>query len=185
MIVGLCGRARHGKDTIADYLVSNYKFQKYSFANPLKRGCMELFGFTEEQVFGELKEVVDPLWGCTPRQMLQVLGTELLQLHVQEYIPSFKENIGRKVWVKCFNRYYNNTENKNITIADVRFDHEVEGIKSLGGIIIKVLRPGMVDGDLHASEVGIDNISYDHLIINDGDLNDLYLKIDNILNANK
>jgi len=182
-VVGLLGRKRHGKDTIADYLSAKYGYEKYSFANPIKRGCMELFGFTEEQVFGDLKDEIDPLWGCTPRLILQVLGTELLQYDVQQYIPSFKEQIGRKIWVKSFNRYYSNNPDKNVSIADVRFIHESEEIKALGGIIIKVVRPGMPDGDFHASEVEIDQMEYDHLIINDGSLESLYSKIDAIMNG--
>jgi hypothetical protein len=183
MIVGLLARKRHGKDTVADYLVSNYGYEKYSFANPIKRGCMELFGFTEEQVFGDLKEVVDPLWGCTPRSILQVLGTELLQYDIQQYIPSFKDQIGRKVWVKSFNKYYTNNPDKNISIADVRFIHEADEIKTLGGIIIKVVRPGMPDNDSHASEVELDEIEFDHLVLNDGTIADLYSKINTIMNG--
>jgi len=183
MVIGILGRKRHGKDTIADYLVSKYGYDKYSFATPLKRGCMELFGFTEEQVFGNLKDEVDPLWGCTPRLMLQVLGTELLQYDIQRYIPSFKDDIGRKVWLKCFNRYYTANPEKNLTIADVRFFHESEEIKALGGIIIKVVRPGISDDDFHASEVEIDRMEYDHLIVNDGSLESLYSKVDTIMNG--
>ena len=40
---------------------------------------MEMFGFTEDQVFGDAKDVIDPVWGVTPRLVLQVLGTELMQ----------------------------------------------------------------------------------------------------------
>ena len=180
-LVALLGKKRHGKDTVADYLGSKYGYEKYSFANPLKRGAMEMFGLTEEQVFGDQKEVIDPLWGCTPRQILQVLGTELLQFDIQNHIASFKE-IGRLVWVKNFIRFYQNNPGKNLSIADVRFIHEASTIKELGGIVIKVVRPGMPDADLHASEVEIDVIEYDHLIINDGSLQDLYDKVEAILN---
>jgi hypothetical protein len=179
MVVGIVGRKRHGKDTVADYLAQKYGFEKYSFANPLKRGAMEMFGFTEEQVFGDLKDVIDPVWGCTPRQVLQVLGTELLQYDIQNHIPAFKE-IGRLIWVKNFARFYENNPGKNLSIADVRFNHEVAAIKQLGGVIIKVVRPGMPDGDFHASEIEIDEMPYDHLIINDGSLEDLYNKVESI-----
>jgi hypothetical protein len=182
MVIGIVGRKRHGKDTVADFLTSKYGYEKYSFANPLKLGAMEMFGLTEEQVFGDQKEVIDPLWGCTPRQILQVLGTELLQYDIQNHIPAFKE-IGRLVWVKNFMRFYKNNPDKNLSIADVRFIHEANTIKELGGMVIKVVRPGMPDGDFHASEVEIDHIDYDHLIINDGTLQDLYDKVDAILNG--
>jgi hypothetical protein len=74
MIVGILGKKRSGKDTTGDYLVANKNFVKYSFANPIKRGAMELFGFTEEQVFGDAKDEIDPTWGITPRLVLQIMG---------------------------------------------------------------------------------------------------------------
>ena len=33
MIIGLCGKKRVGKDTVADYLVNKYGFVKYSIVN--------------------------------------------------------------------------------------------------------------------------------------------------------
>jgi hypothetical protein len=77
MIVGILGKIRSGKDTTGDYLVANKNFVKYSFANPIKRGAMELFGFTEEQVFGDAKDEIDPTWGITPRLVLQIMGNEV------------------------------------------------------------------------------------------------------------
>ena len=52
MIIGICGRAGAGKDTLADLLVQHYKFVKVSFADPLKRICAEVFDFTYDQLWG-------------------------------------------------------------------------------------------------------------------------------------
>ena len=35
-LIGLLGRKRVGKDTVADYLINNYNFTKHAFANPIK-----------------------------------------------------------------------------------------------------------------------------------------------------
>ena len=45
---------------------------------------MEIFGFTKEQVYGDLKDVVDSEWGVTPRKVLQIMGTELFQYDLQK-----------------------------------------------------------------------------------------------------
>jgi dephospho-CoA kinase len=37
MLVGVCGKAGAGKDTIADYLVNAYKFKKIALEDPIKR----------------------------------------------------------------------------------------------------------------------------------------------------
>ena len=117
-LIGIIGKKQSGKDTIADYLVQNKGFIKYSYAFPLKNGAMEIFGFTKEQVYGDLKEVVDPEWGVTPRKVLQIMGTELFQYDLQRHIPEFA-NIGRTIWVKRFSQWYKNNNDKDVVIADV------------------------------------------------------------------
>jgi hypothetical protein len=52
MIIGFLGKAGVGKDTAADYLCLNYGFTRVAFADPLKRFCMEVFDWTEEQLWG-------------------------------------------------------------------------------------------------------------------------------------
>lgn len=52
MIVGLCGQAGSGKDAAADFLVKNHGFVKVAFADPLKRICQDVYGFTDQQLWG-------------------------------------------------------------------------------------------------------------------------------------
>jgi len=58
-LIGFLAKKRHGKDTSADYLVKKYNYKKLSFAKPIKDACKILFGFTDEQLYGNLKEVKD------------------------------------------------------------------------------------------------------------------------------
>jgi hypothetical protein len=103
MIIGVSGLAGAGKDTVADYLVSNHGFVKIALADPLKRICKDVFDFTDEQLWGPsekrnepderyyrgtivlrgrqvLEEEDQPPEECpqylTPRHALQQLGTE-------------------------------------------------------------------------------------------------------------
>lgn len=52
MIIGLSGFAGVGKDTIADCLVLQHGFVKMSVADPLKRAAMNIFSFTNGQLWG-------------------------------------------------------------------------------------------------------------------------------------
>jgi HNH endonuclease len=52
MIIGICGLAGSGKDTVADILVKHRQCVKVSFADPLKRICKDVFQFTDEQLWG-------------------------------------------------------------------------------------------------------------------------------------
>ena len=66
-------------------------------------------------------------------------------------------------------------------IDDVRFKNEVEKIKQLGGMIIKINRPSLKSNDTHISETEMDSIlNYDEFIVNNGGLQDLYKKIKSI-----
>lgn len=106
MIIGLCGPAGSGKDTIADYLVKKHGFVKMANADLLKRIVQQVFAFTDEQLWGpsEMRNAPDkryprkhgpilltgacaccglvagdPNWTecyMTPRFALQSLGTE-------------------------------------------------------------------------------------------------------------
>src|SRR5690606_18048644 len=41
--IGLTGKMRAGKDTVADYLVENYGFTRFAFGDALKRYVHEIF----------------------------------------------------------------------------------------------------------------------------------------------
>ena len=45
VIIGVCGLIGSGKDTIADYLISEHNFQKISFADKLKASVGVMFGW--------------------------------------------------------------------------------------------------------------------------------------------
>ncbi len=53
MIIGVAGRKNSGKDTVADILVKEFRFNKIAFADDLKMMCMEVFGLTYNQCYDE------------------------------------------------------------------------------------------------------------------------------------
>ena len=71
--------------------------------------------------------------------------------------------------------------NTKIIMSDVRFQNEIDMIHNLGGYIIKLNRPTINNTDAHESEKNIDNLKGDFNIINDGSLQDLYNKVDEII----
>lgn len=181
MIIGMLGQKRVGKDTAADYICSHYRlcsrypiFTKVSLAEPMKRAIMTIFDWTEEHVNGSLKEVVDPFWGISPRQALTSLGTEWAQKVLCEMFPMFAIVTGRKLWVKSLLRKH---QGKDIVIADVRFQHEVDAIREIGGKIIKIERPSLINIDTHESEQAWKITTYDELIVNNDTLDIYYEKI--------
>ena len=146
VLVGLMGIKASGKTTSADYLVSTHNFVEKSFAECLKRACQQLFLLSDEQVFGtqEQKETPDPRWfDCTPRKILQFVGTELLRDNLDKIMPG----LGSGVFTHHLGLWYQEEVKRNpgcrIVISDVRFQNEIDFIQSLGGSVVKVDRPGV------------------------------------------
>ena len=180
MIIGILGTKSHGKDTIANYISDKYDFQKEAFANPLKDICKILFGFNENQLYGDSKEKIDKYWGVTPRHILQFVGTELFRREIGKIIPG----IGDNFWIKSLEKKIESYSEDNVVISDIRFQNEVDMVHKLGGIVIKVFRENvlMEIEDIHISELEVESITnYDLLIKNNGNIYQLYMKIDDIM----
>ena len=168
-IIGIAGHKRSGKSTASQALQSEYGFTLGSFAAPLKAAVRIIFDWTEEHTDGQLKDVIDPRWGISPRQAMQHIGTDWGQIELSAAYPLFQQVTGRRLWV---NRLLDSVGDSPMVIPDVRFPHEADAIHSRGGAVIMIKRPGY-DGDGHASETEIDGLSFDHLIVNDGTVADL------------
>lgn len=181
-IIGITGHKFNGKDTTADYIVSKYGYTKLSFAAPMKEAAKIIFGLTDKQVYGDEKEVIDSYWKITPREILQTFGTDCFRDTFGNKFP----HIGKQFWIMSAKRQLDKLIDSGIhkiVIADVRFPNEVDFIKSYGGKIFKVTR------DLnkqqlfssHSSEASIDTIVFDKLFHNNGTIDDLHNKIDEVL----
>jgi hypothetical protein len=184
-LVGIVGPKQSGKDTAVAYL-TKLGYTRYAFADPIKRGLQEMFGFTDEQLWGtdEQKEAIDEYWGISARRMAKLVGTELFQFDIHKYTQPGEFDVNRKAWVLRFKKWYNEEISKNpdlkIAISDMRFPHESKIIKDMGGIIVKIDRPLIVRNDTHGSETEYQFIKEDYKVINDSTLEDYYKKLDEI-----
>ena len=167
MIIGITGHARHGKDSTADIICKHYGYRKHALADVMKESLRVIFGWTDAHLYGDLKDVVDPEYGISPRHALQSIGTEWGQYELSKY-DSFKKITGRKLWVNSLlNRIHGDT-----VISDVRFPHEADAIRERGGFIIRVNRDYPVNLS-HESERAIEDITPDFIIGNYGSLLDI------------
>ncbi len=177
MIIGLGFKARAGKDTVASHLVNNYSFIQESFAFPLKEYIgRQICGFNDKQLYGAWKETIDPEWGRTPRQMLQLIGTDALRkvVHDDFWIIPMKRKIKEHL-----------RNERNVVISDVRFLNEIKLIQDFGGFVVRIDRdnPDKIAGfDKHASEVELETFTnWNYRLDNNNTLDELYGNVDFML----
>jgi len=142
------------------------------FAKPLK-SMLSAAGLTAEELYGVDKERPSPLLGGkTPRYAMQTLGTEW-----------GRNTINPNIWVNIWARQVSCLSAPGFVFADdARFPNEIAAIRNLGGTVVKIVRPSsMVRNDEHASERS-DELDYDLLLNNDGDVKKLRTQLFGILN---
>jgi len=149
MIIGFTGKKQSGKSTAASFLVDQ-GYTKHSFADPLRdmaNVLLAALGFSEADIkhYYDFKE--NPILGINTsmRYLLQTMGTEWGRSHIDS-----------DLWVKCEQaRLEKLFPEERIVYDDVRFENEAALIRSYGGLIVHVKRPGWQQDDEHVSESGI------------------------------
>ena len=159
-VIGIAGKRRSGKSE-ASKVLQGMGWQSYSFATPLKQTAKYLWGLTDEQVYGDEKDVVISKYGITPRRMLQVLGTEVTN------------QIWKDTWVDILPREIQ--DESLVVIDDIRFPKEVIALKHSRHhvIIVRCDRPDvnrMSIDDTHLSEVDLEDQYVDVIASNSGNL---------------
>lgn len=211
MIIGICGLIGSGKGTVADILVENHGFQKLSFADKLKDGVAKVFDWDRDMLEGDTdrsriwREKTDQYWTTetgfevTPRLVLQLFGTDCMR-------NGFFDGI----WVSLVKKQIIENPDTNWVIPDVRFPNEMSMINSVNGQVWQTRRGELPDWwatakninqnwedcseknsmnvvfpDVHQSEwrwVDEDD-KFQHIINNDSSLEDLQIKIQQIINC--
>lgn len=165
-----------GKTTVAQILVEQ-DWRVVPFAGTLKRMLRVLLldlGQSEEEAERALsteKELPCILLNTvTPRQMMQRLGTEW-----------GRQLVAPDVWVRCWKGQVIRAlgDGESVVADDIRFPEEAKAVSDLGGLVVRVLRPGGGSSAFaaHASEGALNDWPFDHTIVNDGSLEDLQAQV--------
>lgn len=164
-IICLSGYARSGKDEAAKVLVEEFGFTKIAFADKLR----------------EFVEAVDPIVGAGVDRLGESDGDTLLRLsqvfkyHTHNGEPinweNYKETrfapeirrliqrigteggrdtLGKDTWVNA--ALSDLPEDAKVVVSDGRFANEMDSVRSLGGYVWRIYRPGVGSDNSHSSE---------------------------------
>lgn len=168
-LIGIAGRARSGKDTVANFIIAAIGGYRYSFADPIRAMLAPLGVDMNDPYWQARKEDVIPALGVSPRRMMQTLGTEW-----------GRNLINPDLWlVMAHQRLLRN--GPGMVISDVRFENEAAWIRKHGGRIIHMIRPEAKAVEAHASEDGIEMLDTDAQLFNNGTLEELQLTVRELL----
>ena len=175
MLIGLCGPAGAGKNTVAEFLTDSGGRTplQMAFADPLYECISTITGLPVARLKGrDVKETVIPWLGKSPRQMLQTLGTEWGRgtIHPEIWIRITMERAKPEL-----------AAGRVVVITDVRFDNEAQAVIDAGGEVWRVVRRGWRcladDAAAHQSEAGVSDHLIARTIDNSGSLDDLRVEL--------
>lgn len=175
-IILVCGNRRSRKYYLAEYLEKEHGYIHIKISRKLKDICRILFGFSDEQMETNSKELVDLRWNVSPRRCMQFIGTEFFQNGINNLLIG----IGKTFWINSLLEEVDyTTSDKRYVVSDLRFLHEYEEImrrccnSGADMCIIRIYRLNIVilsdnDVDNHISEQEYKKIPADVVLINDG-----------------
>lgn len=167
--IALIGKIRSGKNTVGDYLIKNYGFKEFAFA----QGIGEIIDRYFPKAWAEGK----------PRKHYQHIGQALRELDPD-------------VWINYTLSKIALSGAERVVITDTRQVNEVEKLKEDGYLIIKVEADEEIridrmikSGDTfrihdlqHETEAQVDLAEADIVLVNNGTKEELEREVQNIIN---
>lgn len=168
-----------GKDTAAFLLVRS-GYVRVAFADALREEVAASLGL--DSVPEEMpQELFLSLLGCQAQEVYAKPTTPRMRALLQWW-GLWRRSPDADWWVRRVERAIARSPELRFTIADVRFQNEVEMIRKRGGVVWLISGRGGASDETasHVSE-RLDWLAPDVVIDNSGDLDDLQLQIDHTM----
>lgn len=194
-LLGLMGLAGAGKDTVADILVTLAPMDRRAFADALRIEISEAFGldvrFLQERALREKPLMQLALRNCCDEEFA-AWATDL-----QGEPAVSPRRIMRRWgdWRRWQRPDYWLTRAEQARVAaifdghqaqlwtDVRYPNEADWIRSRGGMLWRIVRPGLEQDRSHDSETAADRIEADATILNAGSIDELRMRVVDLADA--
>jgi hypothetical protein len=148
LVIGLAGPAQVGKSQIASIIQERFprlfalQVKNYGFADPIKDMLAAGLGLDYEDNEGGRKEKTHPIYGCSPRQMQQLLGTEW-----------GRNLIHPDLWVLIAKQRCLAVDADVVIFNNVRYENEAAFVREQG-VLVHVYGRGGIKTN-HSSENGV------------------------------
>lgn len=199
-IIGLCGLAGSGKDTVAQLLATHLRFSQLAFADALRAEVCQAYGIDLSVLTRrDTKETPTPILALSRCGTDNGFAMALIeQLKWLEPGKSVKDEFSaprspRQImqwWGTEYRRAYSGPDywtralkarvhiqqqshQFRHVISDVRFANEAAAVRALGGVIWDIRRPGVKQQSIHASDVDGSRFAPDLVIHNCHDIKHL------------
>jgi hypothetical protein len=168
--IALSGRARTGKDTVAQFFSRHYGFgDTLAFADPIKEAAKNQYPAIEDKwLYGSsnLRETIIPGafkdgMALTVRKLLLDIGTQGREKDPDIWV--------KKLVAKVEANYH---QDEKFIVSDVRFRNEFDSLKRSDFFLIRLYRPNSSPNINHPSETdqetSIPNYEFDYILNNNG-----------------
>ncbi|MEU4568652.1 hypothetical protein [Micromonospora sp. NPDC023956] len=175
-IVGLIGRKRVGKDTVAARLVQTHGYRRHAFADKLRDAALALDPIVVgwQGITIRLSEVVRAVgWEVAKDKIPEVRRT------LQNYGVAIRA-MDEDFWVRPVLSSIAADLTTPAVVTDVRFPNEARAIVSAGGVLVRVVRPGLDESDTHESETALVNYPTVYTLDNTATIERLYEQTDGL-----
>ena len=173
-IIGFSGWAGAGKDTAALALLSR-GYRKLSFADPLR----------------ELAALCDPVVGwetgpITYMAAVEAIGYDEAKFKYPE-LRQFLQRLGNGARTTFGDDFWINkalgsiAPDESVVMTDVRYKNEAAAIKRVGGLVVRIERPGVEAANDHISEHDLDDWDFDAVFVNEGAYADLWAQVEQLV----
>jgi hypothetical protein len=180
MIIGLTGYARTGKDTVGKILVDHHGFRRVAFGDVLKA----------------VAEDTDPIIEiCTDdpdieystasvRELLRAYGDwEDIKDGVPEarqYLVDLGNSLRRRIpGVEISAAFAGVKPGEDVVNTNVYHREEIEAIQKMGGVVLRVVRPGIKPANDDEARTG--QVTVDATVVNDGSIDKLAVNVDLVI----
>lgn len=194
-LLGLMGLAGAGKDTVADILVTLAPMDRRAFADALRIEIADAFGI-------DVRVLQDRALREKPLSQLALsrcsdLGFVVWAKELYREPSVSPRRIMRRWgdWRRWQRADYWLTRAEQARVAaifdghqaqlwtDVRYPNEANWVRSRGGMLWRIVRPGLEQDRSHDSETAADRIEADATILNAGSLDELRMRVVDLADA--